>query len=151
MSPFRFRLQRLLELRSRHEQQTAVRLAEARAEADAMRDTHDDLAATRDAGRHRMLAPQAGAGELQALGVMLEHLEGHVQAAADDLDAADEVVGGVEEDLRAASQARRVLDRLRDRRVEEWQSAATIGDRVRMDAIALTRFYHRALPAPDES
>src|SRR5690606_42112825 len=61
-----------------------------------------------------------------------------------DLREAAEVVCGVESDMRAASQARRVLDRLRERRAEEWRVEVSSNDRATMDAVALTRFVNRS-------
>lgn len=151
MTPFRFRLQRLLELRERHERDTAVRLAEARAAAAARRAVHEELAAAHDAGRDRLRSSGAPAGELQALGVMLGELERHVQSAASAARSADEAVAGVEADLQAATQARRVLDRLRERRAEEWRAVVAAEDLARMDAIALTRFHNRAMTAQNDS
>jgi flagellar export protein FliJ len=151
MTPFRFRLQRLLELRSRAEQQVAVRLASARAEAEAVHRRHEALAASHDAGRDQLLRTGHAAGELQALGVMLDHLEQHVNLAASEAREADEVVSEVASDLRAASQARRVLDRLRERRAEEWRVEVNSSDQATMDAIALTRFMNRPNVAPDQS
>ena len=43
------------------------------------------------------------------------------------------------------------LDKLRDRRVAEWRSAATANDRSSMDAIALARYHNRADTAHDQS
>lgn len=151
MNPFKFRLQRLLELRSLHEQQTAVRLSEARESAAEKREMHDELTATRDQGRDGLLASAAPAGELQALSVLLEQLDLHVEAAASEMVKADKAVEGVEVDLRAALQARRILDRLRERRRDEWQAEGVASDRAQMDDVALTRYHNRAPVAPDES
>ncbi|HLV26666.1 MAG TPA: flagellar FliJ family protein [Gemmatimonadales bacterium] len=151
MTPFRFRLQRLLELRSNHEQQVAIRLANARETAAARRVQHDALVASHDEGRRQLRDTGHAAGELQALGVMLEHLEQHVSIAATEAREAAEVVCGVESDMRAASQARRVLDRLRERRAEEWRVEVSSNDRATMDAVALTRFVNRPDRATDQS
>lgn len=153
MTPFRFRLQRLLELRELQEQQTAVRLSRARESAAEKREVHDELAAARDKGRDRILEAAASAGELQSLGILLERLDVHVEAAAGELVKAEKVVDGVAVDLRVALQARRILDRLRDRRKEEWQAEGVAIDRAQMDDIALTRYHNRPSEAhsPDES
>ena len=151
MTPFRFRLQRLLELREIKEQQTAVRLSRARESAAEKREVHDELAAARDRGRDRLVESAASAGELQSLRILLERLDEHVEAAASEVVKADAVVDGVQVDLRAALQARRILDRLRERRKEEWQAEGVAVDRAQLDDIALTRYHNRAPVAPDES
>lgn len=151
MTQFRFRLQRLLDLRSSHEQQVAMRLASAREEAAARMRRHDALAATETEGRRQLREAGSAAGELQALGVMLEQLEQHVSIAALEAKDAADAAQSIEGDLRAASQARRVLDRLRERRAEEWRVEVTQEDRASMDEIALERFVNRSARATDQS
>ena len=51
----------------------------------------------------------------------------------------------------AASQERRVLDRLREKHLEGWQTEQTQIDRQTMDAIALTRFTQKSAATDREN
>jgi len=140
---FRFRLQRLLELREQKEQEAAGAVAGAQSAADAARDALASLDALRSAGRDRLLVAQGAtdsAGELRAMAFMLEQLDRHAESATERVTDAEGVLAAREEDLRAAFRDRRVLDRLRERAVDEWRHAETQQDRQTMDGIALSRF-----------
>ncbi len=148
MSTFTFRLQRLLEIRQRAEREVATRLVGANDAAEAARRTRSELASVRDAGRERLLVPQASpVGMLHNLSFVLARLDERLDAASSNVNAAEETVAEAEGDLREAFRARRILDRLRERQHEEWKLSAANVDRATMDAIALSRHNQRPTSA----
>jgi flagellar FliJ protein len=141
---FRFPLQRILDLKAKREEEIARELAAARTAADEAKRAHDTLAAAHDAGRQQLASrPAPTVGEMRTLSIVLGHLQEHVAAAALENAAAEAAVAQVHSQLTTALQERRVLDKLRERRLEAHQAEAAAKDRQTMDAIALTRFAHR--------
>ena len=143
---FRFRLQRVLELREQKEREKALELLRAETALDAARAALTGLELARATGHERLLGAQGDGtvGQLRNLAFVLEQLDRHVAEAAESLDAAGQETERVRENLTAAHQERRALDRLRDRREAEWRGQAVLEDRVTMDAIALARFTQSA-------
>ena len=143
---FRFRLQRVLDLRERTEQEAAGRLADARERADAASRACQTLEAIQTDSRARLAAFPGNArsvGELQHADLLLDQLGQQVAHARDALRAAE---GRVEQSLAeytAAFQERRVLDRLRERHLDNWRSGEVQADRMTMDDVALAKFGRR--------
>lgn len=147
---FKFRLQRLLELRERREQEKAVELAQAEAAVADARAALASLEAVRTIGRERLHAAHAGegrVGELRNLAFVLEQLDHQLSAAAESVSAAETQSAAVRQELGAAHVERRVLDRLRDRHQADWRGLAEQADRQTMDTIALARFAQAAAAA----
>lgn len=155
---FRFRLQRVLDLRARTERDAATALVAAQDGAALARAEQARLEASRAELAERMTLGMAGGaaapggsasvGELRNMHVLLEHLDRHVGAAAAQTAQADHMVQARETALRAAYRERRTLDRLRERHQEQWQADAAAADRTLMDEIALTRFGRPAAAPP---
>lgn len=144
MSQFRFRLQRLLEIRQRTEREAATRLVDATNEADAARRARSELASVRAAGREQFLvSAPSPVGMLHNLSYVLARLDERLESAATTVAAAEHSVAKVEGELREAFRARHILDRLRDRQHDEWKISAANADRATMDAVALSRFTQR--------
>lgn len=146
---FKFRLQRLLDLRAAREREKSVELVRAEAECDAVRATLNDLQSARDDGRTRLLAPagsQGTIGQLRNLAFIVEQLDRQVDSATTAMNVAESAAAVVRQDLNSAYVDRRVLDRLRDRHAADWRGAETQADRQTMDGIALTRFTQRDTP-----
>jgi flagellar export protein FliJ len=146
---FKFRLQRLLELRERAEREKAVELARAEAAASAARAALDNLETVRTVGRERLHAAHGGAGtvgQLHNLAFVLEQLDRQVASAQASVAEAEQQSALVRQDLSEAHQGRRVLDRLRERHEADWRDAAEQADRQLMDDIALARFTQAAAP-----
>lgn len=140
---FHFRLQQVLEIRSRGEREAAGRLATARGEAQEARDAHAALEEVRAAGSSALLAAGAApqsVSQLQAAARVLEHLERHLVVSAQTAEAAEKRADASLLQYRDALRDRRVLDRLRDRHLEEWTAGEAQADRVEMDEVALARF-----------
>ena len=145
---FKFRLQRVLELRERKERDAATALVSAEESAEVARAERArlDLARQELAARRSVNTPTAAlcVGELRNLGFLLERLDEQVTVAQSAASAAEAAVEERREELRAAYQGRRTLDRLRERHLEGYRSAEAAADRQLMDEIALTRFTQNA-------
>jgi flagellar FliJ protein len=140
---FKFPLQRLLDLKAKHEQEMARQLASARMDADQERGVRDALAGAH-AAAHTRLAAAAGSsttvGHLVSLAQTLSPLQERVEQADERTVAAEQVVDSQHQRLSAASQERQVLDRLRERRRDLHRADENARDLAAMDAIALSRF-----------
>jgi flagellar FliJ protein len=141
---FKFRLQRVLEMRERTERDAARALAAAQDEAERARRAADVLAAARAelaAGAHdARTTPGTAVGAHPTNAFLLERLDERVAAAGAAVRAAEAATHGREDALRDAFRGRRTLDRLRERDEGAWRADAASADRQLMDEIALTRF-----------
>ena len=159
---FRFRLQRVLDLRARTERDAATALVSAQETADAAHDAQQRMEQARGELAARMMsgmsvdasegaaqmAPGASVGALRNLSFLLDRLDERVASAAEQASAAQHAVTAHEDALRAAYRDRRTLDRLRDRHLDAWRAGEAAQDRAAMDEIALTRFTQHAAGAP---
>lgn len=144
---FKFRLQRLLDLREQKEREMAAELARAEQAADAARAELANLDAVRAIGRERLHAAHATdgtVGELRNLVFVLEQLDAQVVSAQASVSDAETLASRARGELGEAFRDRRVLDRLRDRQATDFRLIADATDRQTMDAIALTRFTQAA-------
>ena len=154
---FRFRLQRVLDLRARVERDAATALVSAQEAAEAARAEEERLQAARaqlaaslttgmamSGGSPSAALPAPSVGELRNLGFLLERMDQRVAGAAAETAAAAQVVESREDALRAAYRDRRTLDRLRERHHDAFRAAEAQADRTAMDEIALTRFTQSA-------
>ena len=141
---FKFPLQRLLELKSKREQVKARELADARRQELVEADRRDALMALHDAGSQQVAAGAEAAlsvGELVSMRHALTQLGEHLDAAEQRTDVARQNVDLRNGELSGAVQERQVLDRLRDRRLEQHRAEESQQDRTAMDAVALARFH----------
>jgi flagellar export protein FliJ len=142
---FRFRLQRVLDLRARKERDAATALATAQAAADAAREAERRLQEAR-AELAAQAAPDAApdaapsVGALRNLSFLLERLDEQVAGAAEAAALAAGAVSEHEDALHAAFRDRRTLDRLKEKHEGAWRAGEVAQDRAQMDEIALTRF-----------
>lgn len=140
---FQFRLQRILELRERREKETATRLTEARDAADAARGAQEALEAIHTQSVRRLATASTGGapvGELRNVSYVLEHLNRQIQEARSVATAADESVKTLTEEFATAFKDRRMLDLLREKKLDEWKAGKVSSDRQTMDGVALGRF-----------
>lgn len=145
MSRFKFRLQRVLELREEAERARSVALAAAEGQAHAARDVRDAIADARDAGHQTLTnASLTGTtvGTLQQMHFVLGALDERLEQADSSVVTADSVVKRAQDELRSAFQAKHALLTLRENQEEVHRTAALGTDRALMDEIALTRFHN---------
>jgi len=144
--PFRFGLQRVLELREEKEKAAATALGEAQQRADAARAAAEQIAAVRSASAAELAAVHGAprpVGELRQLAFVLDQLDRRVAAAEQAAAERDAEVTQHQDHLTAAFRDRRVLDRLKERHLDAWRVSEVQQDRQTMDAIALTRFANK--------
>lgn len=140
---FRFRLQRVLELREKSEQARARTLREASESADHMRAQANALHALRTLQRESLDDASRGlitAGELQHVAYVIDELDMRLARATVDAAEAERVAIEAQQALQLASRDRRVLGRLKEKHAERWSETAQQQDRLQMDEIALSRF-----------
>ena len=152
---FKFRLQRILELREQHEQAKARALAGARESAEAAHRAKDEMASLRDHSKQQMSTTANSGpliGHLHLLDYVLASLDERVLLADDAAKLADGDVQNAQGLLEAAARDRRVLDRLKSRHTDTWRAESAHRDRVAMDEIALAQFARKAgLTAVDDT
>lgn len=153
MSRFSFRLQKVLDLKERSAQRAAAQLVVAKDRADNAREALDQLSVIRDAGGAQLAAAhnaQSTAGQLRNISFLLERLDQQMDHAAVAAQTAEHGVASAQSELTLAHQAKRALDRLRDRQLGDWQHALSHTDRQHMDSLALALFSrHSPLHADD--
>lgn len=155
MSMFRFRLQKILELREQRERESAARLTAARDEAAVARNAHTALVNLREEsirGVESGGTVRRAVGELRSVGLVVEELNRQVEEARGLVEASDENVRRRLTEFANALSERRAIDLLRDRQHEEWKADEADRDRKTMDNVATSRFAHqRAFVTSGES
>ena len=142
MTGFRFRLQTVLDLRERKELESAKGLVDARTEAEVARKAREDLAAVREAGR-TLLSDAHGAGgavgHLQNMAYVLGRVDQQIEDAQAVCQQADEHVVEKMKSYHVAFQERKTIDRLKERKLDQWRAEEIKHERKTMDEVALTR------------
>ncbi len=145
---FKFRLQRVLELREKAEQARARTLREASESADYMREQANALHALRTLQRESLEAAARGlisAGEMQHIAFVIDQLDARLANATEDAVAAERIAIEAQQALQLASRDRRVLGRLKEKHAERWSESEQHQDRMHMDEIALSRFTRKRM------
>lgn len=140
---FKFRLQRVLEMRQQTEQDAATALAEARSTEEAALLERLRLEAARDEGMEKAAtsaAAQPKIGQLQNLRFLVERLNEEIEAAQQDVEAAAAQVQEKLEEYSTAFRDRHMIDKLREKAFETHRSEEVQADRKVMDSVALARF-----------
>ena len=154
MSRFNFRLQKVLDLKERSAQRAAAQLISAKDRAEEARDALDTLSAIRLAGGAQLAAAHGGSstvGQIQNISYLLEQLDQRLDSAAHLSESAQTGVATAQQELTLAHQAKRALDRLRERQLGDWQHALSHSDRQHMDALALALFARHSPQLTDET
>ena len=139
--PFKFRLERVRELREHAEDQAREELASSlaiRMKGEAMlRAAAEDMGAAQDARRKSSTADLSGA-ELLALQAYLERAERQRESAELELDRRQAEVDARRQALAVRSQERQVLERLKERRRNDHRREAERREGVLLDEMAIT-------------
>jgi len=139
---FPFRLDRLLDLRHRSEKERAEALGRAlRDEAErreAMERAEARLRESRDQAQPRAGAARP-AGTLHNLGLTIAAAAQHADAAAASREAAERAVAGERVRYQEARRDRRVIERMREKRCEDWIREADRTEQREIDDVALDR------------
>jgi len=151
MSAFRFSLNRLLDLRRDEERRRATHVASARKESDSAKRAREDLVEIRKAGRAKVAEAHmigGAVGVLRNMELLMERVEEQVEEADKVCQEVDDRLVESIKDYSVAVRERHSLDRLKDRREEEWKIEESRKDQKEIDEIAVMRFGRRALRAP---
>lgn len=140
---FRFRLERVHDIRRRRERGAQEDLAAALGRQAGEEAALGQVDATIEEARERFRGVAAGGGdlrsatELAASHAYLERLAGRRAVAVRDLNVSRDEVDRRRQELEAAARERQVLDRLRDRRRAEHDREIARGESARLDELAL--------------
>ncbi|MEX2582210.1 MAG: flagellar export protein FliJ [Gemmatimonadota bacterium] len=149
MTP-KFSLQRVLELKERREQTTALRLAEARMAAETAKETEEAIESLRASGVSKRAAVGGGfiaVGQLQNAAYLIDRLDQKLEEARTAYRHADAQVKERLTEFTDASRERQVLDRLKEKKRDAALLEQADLDRKTMDAIALSRFVRTDKPS----
>jgi len=139
---FVFRLERLLQLRSKAERERAQALGRAMRHEEAQRQALEEAAQRLDRCGEQIsgvLGGVAPAGALTNLGLAVEAAARQVDSAA---DSHREAVGQTDEERERFGQARmerRVVERLKEKRQADWSLEASRTEQKEMDSVAHNR------------
>jgi flagellar protein FliJ len=140
--PFRFRLERVHDIRRQRERGAQEDLAAALGRQADEEAALGQVDATIADARERVRSTAGGgdlhqAAELAAGHAYLERLAGRRAVAVRDLNASRDEVGRRRSELEAAARERQALDRLRDRRRAEHDRELARGESTRLDELAI--------------
>jgi flagellar protein FliJ len=137
-----FRLERLLELKAKHEEAMAIRLGAAERDARAERESQAALEQLQATGRSGLLGPSGlrRVGDLRPLAELLDRVGDRLDVQVQRVRAADRSVHEAQQRLVVAHQERRVLDRLREKHDDRVRLESAQADQKTMDDIAVARF-----------
>lgn len=144
---FRFRLERVRDLRARREDLAKQALASAMARQEQarqeLRAAEDRVAQAREAQLGGSDSPRT-ASDLVALQAYLERTELASAATAANLERHQRELASKREILTAAARDRQALERLKERRRAEFEREAARVEGLSLDEIALNNFRRRA-------
>jgi len=150
MKPFIFRLERVLQLRSKLEQQRAQALAQAVRDEQERRAALDEAAARLDRCGEQIAGTGSGgattAGALRNLGLTVQAAVHQVRAAEDSLESAVDSVQTEQERFGQARRERRVVERLRERRRTAWGAEAAREEQRELDGMKPKKRNHGSEP-----
>lgn len=143
MKRFKFRLQRVLDLKERAEQERARTLGEARVEERARLDEVESAAARRDAAAAsvRGSGEQAmPAGTIRNLGLTMEAAQQRLRDAEEEHRGATEVAAEEQSRFDGARKDRRAVERLKEKREDAWHEEDSRGEQRELDQVAARRW-----------
>lgn len=140
MSGFEFSLESLLDLRTHREKEAARELAEAMETARSVAEAREILESMTEGGRERLAELQEDVGRLQSISVALDHLREHVERAAEEQASARREVEELREEFGEAVRDRQALERLRERRRDEWSDQRSREAQKRLDEYVATQY-----------
>ena len=142
MKGFVFRLERLLQLRSRTERERAQALGQAMRKEEAQRQVLEEASARLGRCGEQIagvLDDVAPAGALTNLGLAIEAALRHMESAAESHQAALDQMQQERELFSQARVERRVVERLREKRHAAWTEEASRVEQSELDSVARNR------------
>jgi flagellar protein FliJ len=149
---YKFRLQRVLELREKREEEAATELATAREQADRALQAARRLEDEQRSHIEKVAAATAtggglSVGQLQNLSLLVQRMSERVDDAYRTVDTAELQVRERMSQFTTAFKDRQVIDKLKSRDLLAWRAATAQADRAAMDGIALTQYLRSRKPA----
>ena len=143
MKRFTFRLERIRELRERAERERAAELGLAmRSEMERAEDLQRARRDFERAGESAAAAAESGvlpAGLLGSFGLARGVASVRIDRAGEELDAARERVGEEQERYGVARRDLRVIEKLKEKRLDSWRETEAREDQKETDSVALNR------------
>jgi flagellar protein FliJ len=139
MKKFTFRLDRILDLREKTEKEQARILRDAMVDEDARRRSLEEAEARLDRCAEQIVDASEAvttAGTMQNLAMTIHAAAGQVEVAEVSHQNAEETVRTERDVFAAARKDRRIVERLREKRHEEWELEAGRVEQRTLDAIA---------------
>jgi flagellar protein FliJ len=148
---YKFRLQRVLELREKREGEAATELATARKHADLALQAARRLEDEQRSHIEKVAAATAtggglSVGPLQNLSLLVQRMSERVDDAYRTVDTAELQVRERMTQFTTAFKDRQVIDKLKSRDQLAWHAAEAQADRTAMDGIALTQYLRSLKP-----
>ncbi|MDR3348041.1 MAG: flagellar export protein FliJ [Acidaminococcales bacterium] len=144
MKPFVFKLETLLAIRQRREDEANIVLAQARARLKAARDFLDELNGRRRAAVDEFKAQREKrevlVAQLQLWHKFLDFMDKEIKKQE---DAVEQLAREVADALKAAEKAmkdRKSVEKLRERRFEQYKIQLQLAEQKILDEIAITRY-----------
>ncbi|MCA9737732.1 MAG: flagellar FliJ family protein [Gemmatimonadetes bacterium] len=151
MSRYRFPLETVRRLRAEQERASATELARAMTEASAADDAQRTLDELRRVGHEKLQEAGGDVARAQSVAVMLEQIGAHLDAASERSRTAWGAVQERYDAFVAALTDRKALDKLEERRREEWLLEHRRREQNALDDLSLQRRGRsEAGEAPDE-
>lgn len=144
MKRFRFRLEKLLELRLYREKDAELALARAAGELDALQRRIEAVAAERVSVAADRFAPGRSVAEIRNAELYMLRLERNAEALMKAAATAELAVEQAQDAFVEARKERAVLDKLKERRAAEHRKASMVEEIAVLDDIAGSRSARRA-------
>ncbi|HWQ61249.1 MAG TPA: flagellar export protein FliJ [Negativicutes bacterium] len=143
MRPFQFRLETLLKFRRLQEEQAQIRLAEATAafvaEQELLAALEDDLSGHVADYRRRMREPVT-VSTLKMLRDYYDKLKGDIACQQERVDAAAQKRRECLAVLEEAAKARKLVEKLKEKRLAQYQAEALLEEQKLLDELGLQAF-----------
>lgn len=152
MRVFRFSLGKVLDLRLQVEQERARKVAQAQSRWEEARRARETLLEIHKAGREQLAdAHRLGGsvGRILTMELVAEHMERQVQEAEERCRDAQNDLSSSLSRFTEAFRDRKILDRLRTRKMEEWKTEEGRRAQKELDEVAAVRHARLSPSAPE--
>ncbi len=147
---FSFRLQPLLDFRASQEEQARLRLAREIGQLERQRQALQELLQRRQRVSADLEAAKGGTMSGARITLFFDAIAG-IDAACEfqrrTIAAQERLVEDARRNLAAARQARRIVERLRERALAAWQAEERLREQKEMDELVTLRFGRSAIPS----
>ena len=139
MSDFKFPLETVRRLRAETEKESAGELAKARSAATDADSTRERLAQLAQVSREKMQRAGGNVAAAKSVAVMLSQISQHLDAAAQRSENAWGVVEQRHEAYVEALRQRQAIDKLHDKRKEDWSADTRRREQAALDELTNQR------------